>query len=130
VAVAKFLTLSGGVVDSGIRLSLRPASLCSLADRYDNPMPESTISPSQGLRNWPEEGEPSLLRRYSVVGGGEGGGGSVFYVRNLFHSSNVTVLFGGSPDPSHISVRRPRHPLFILERKKKQVERTNDLIFT
>jgi hypothetical protein len=26
------------------------ASLCSLAGRYDNPMLESTISPSQGLR--------------------------------------------------------------------------------
>ncbi len=35
----------GDTVDSGIRLSYRPASLCSLAGRYDNP--ESTLSPSQ-----------------------------------------------------------------------------------
>ncbi len=35
------------VPDSGIGLSYRPASLCSLAGRYDNHMPESTISPSQ-----------------------------------------------------------------------------------
>jgi hypothetical protein len=34
-------------VDSGIGLSYRAASLCSMADRYDYPMPESTISPSQ-----------------------------------------------------------------------------------
>jgi hypothetical protein len=40
------------IVDSRIGLSCRPASLCSLAGRYDNPMPESTISPTQGLRIW------------------------------------------------------------------------------
>ncbi len=34
----------GDMVDS--------ATLCSLAGRYDNPMPESIISPSQGLRIW------------------------------------------------------------------------------
>jgi hypothetical protein len=33
-------------VDSDIGLSYRPASICSLPDRYDNPMPESTFSPS------------------------------------------------------------------------------------
>ncbi len=38
----------GDIVDSGIGLSYRPAtSLCSLTDRYDNPIPESSISPSQ-----------------------------------------------------------------------------------
>jgi hypothetical protein len=31
--------------DSGIELSYRPASLCSLAGLYDNPMPELTLSP-------------------------------------------------------------------------------------
>ncbi len=35
----------GDLVDSGIGFSCRPASLCSLAGRYDNPVPESTISP-------------------------------------------------------------------------------------
>jgi hypothetical protein len=35
----------GDMVDSGIRLSYRPASLCSLVSRYDNPMPESTLTP-------------------------------------------------------------------------------------
>ncbi len=40
----------GDIIDSGMGLSYRPASLCSLAGRYDNPMSESTISPSQGLR--------------------------------------------------------------------------------
>jgi hypothetical protein len=38
----------GDIVDSDIRLSYWPASLCC---RYDN-MPEPTISPSQGLRIW------------------------------------------------------------------------------
>jgi hypothetical protein len=37
---------------SGIWLLYRPANLCSMAGRYDNPMPESTISPSQDLRIW------------------------------------------------------------------------------
>ncbi len=51
--IAKILSpWLGDIVDSGIGLSCRPASLCSLADRYDNPMPESTISPRQGLRVW------------------------------------------------------------------------------
>jgi hypothetical protein len=34
-----------------MRLSYRPASVCSLAGRYDNPMPESTISPQSGTKN-------------------------------------------------------------------------------
>ncbi len=38
LSVAKFI-----VPDSRIGLSCRPASLCSLADRCDNPMPESTL---------------------------------------------------------------------------------------
>ncbi len=40
-----------GIVDSGIGLSYRPASLCSLADRYDNPLPELTLSPHSGTMN-------------------------------------------------------------------------------
>ncbi len=52
-SIAKFLIPDlGDIVDSTIGLSYRPDSLCSLAGRCDNPMPESTISPSQGLRIW------------------------------------------------------------------------------
>jgi hypothetical protein len=39
----------GDIVGSGIGLSYRPSSLCSLAGRYDNPMPELIFPPSQGL---------------------------------------------------------------------------------
>ncbi len=44
------------IVDYTIGSSYRIASLCSLAGRYryENPMPQSTISPSQGLRIWPQ----------------------------------------------------------------------------
>jgi hypothetical protein len=50
-AVAKFIVPDwGNKVDSGIGfLSYRPARLHRLAGRYDNPMPESALSPSQGL---------------------------------------------------------------------------------
>ncbi len=39
----------GDKVDYGIGLSYRPSRLHWLAGRYDNPMPESITSPSQGL---------------------------------------------------------------------------------
>ncbi len=35
----------------GIGLSYRPASLCSLAGLYDNPMSKSTLSPQSGIMN-------------------------------------------------------------------------------
>ncbi len=41
----------GDKVNSGIGLSYRPARLHWLADRYDNPMPELTLSPSHGSVN-------------------------------------------------------------------------------
>ncbi len=55
--------LLGDIVDSGLGLSYRPACLCSLAGRYDSPMPESTLSPQsrtmdlathnvEGIINW------------------------------------------------------------------------------
>jgi hypothetical protein len=45
--VAKFLVPDWeDIVDSGIGLSHRPTRLHRLAGRYDNPMPESTISHS------------------------------------------------------------------------------------
>ncbi len=40
------------LVDSTLGLSYRPASLCSLTGRYDNPMSESTLSPIRGLWIW------------------------------------------------------------------------------
>ncbi len=39
-------SMTGDKVNSGIELSYRPVSPCSLAGRYDNPMPELTLSPS------------------------------------------------------------------------------------
>ncbi len=44
--VAKCIVPEEDIVDSGLGLSYRPASLCSLTGRYDNPMPESTLSPA------------------------------------------------------------------------------------
>jgi hypothetical protein len=41
----------GDIVDSGIGFPYRPASLCSLAGRYDNPMPESIVCPQSGTMN-------------------------------------------------------------------------------
>jgi hypothetical protein len=41
----------GDIVDSGIGLPYRPASLCSQAVRYDNLTPESTLSPQSGTVN-------------------------------------------------------------------------------
>jgi hypothetical protein len=43
--------LSPWLVDSGIWMLYRPASLCRLEGRYDNPLPESTISPQSGTKN-------------------------------------------------------------------------------
>ncbi len=45
---AKFLVADEGPGRKGWR-----ARLNRLAGRYDNPMPESNISPSRGLRFWP-----------------------------------------------------------------------------
>jgi hypothetical protein len=50
--VAEFIVLDwGDKVNSVKGLSYLPASLCSLEGRYeyDNPLPESTVSPRQGL---------------------------------------------------------------------------------
>ncbi len=47
--VAEFIDLwLGDKVNSGIGLSYWPASPCSLAGGYDNPMPELTLSPQSG----------------------------------------------------------------------------------
>ncbi len=46
--LAKFLVPDwGDKADSSVGLSYRPGSLCSMAGRYDNPMPGSAISPCQ-----------------------------------------------------------------------------------
>ncbi len=49
--IHRSLTFLRDKVNSGIGLSYRSASPCSLACRYDNPMPESTLSPSQRSMN-------------------------------------------------------------------------------
>jgi hypothetical protein len=50
--VAELIDLDwGDKVNSGIGLFYRPARLHGLADRYDNPMPEFTFSPSHGSMN-------------------------------------------------------------------------------
>jgi hypothetical protein len=52
-AVAKFLVPDWGYkVDCGIGLSYWPASICSLAGRYDYPMPQWTLSPQSWTKNW------------------------------------------------------------------------------
>ncbi len=49
LAVAEFIDpWLGDKVNSGIGLSYRTASPCSLAGRYNNPMPELAISPQSG----------------------------------------------------------------------------------
>ncbi len=53
VPVAKFIVpYEGKKVDYGIGLSYRPARLHRLAGRYDNPVPELTLSPRQGQWIW------------------------------------------------------------------------------
>jgi hypothetical protein len=50
--VAEFIDPDrGDKVNFGRGLSYWPARLNGLAGRYDNPMPESTLSPSQGSMN-------------------------------------------------------------------------------
>jgi hypothetical protein len=41
----------GDIVDSGMGCSYRPARLLRMAGQYDNPMPESTISPESVTKN-------------------------------------------------------------------------------
>ncbi len=48
--VSKLLVPEGDIVDSGIELSYLSDRLHRHAGLYDNPMPESTLSPSQELR--------------------------------------------------------------------------------
>ncbi len=49
---AKFLIPDwGDIVDSALGLSYRPAILCSLTGRYDNPMPEGRLYPPPGTKN-------------------------------------------------------------------------------
>jgi hypothetical protein len=52
-SLAKFIVPDwGDKVDHGIGLSYRPAAgLHRLEGRYDNPMPESTLSPHSGTMN-------------------------------------------------------------------------------
>jgi hypothetical protein len=53
LCTSKFIVPDWGAkVDSGRGLSDRAARVHRLAGRFDNPMPKSTISPSQRLRIW------------------------------------------------------------------------------
>jgi hypothetical protein len=54
----------GDVVDSGIGLSYRLDCLFNLAGWYDNPLPQSTISPRQGLRIWLQS---ELRRKHKFI---------------------------------------------------------------
>jgi len=47
---AKVLVPDWGIADFGTGLLYRPARLHRLAGGYDNYLPDSTLSPSQGLR--------------------------------------------------------------------------------
>ncbi len=38
--------------DAGIWLSYQPISICYRTGQYDNPMPQSTLSPQPGTMNW------------------------------------------------------------------------------
>ncbi len=66
----------GDIVDSGIGLSYWSASLCNLAGRYDNPMPELTLfDQSVWLWIWPLHTVPcpsQEKRNRSEVGEGAG----------------------------------------------------------
>jgi hypothetical protein len=50
-------------VDSNIGMSYRPASLCRLPGRYNNPMPESTLSSQSGTMNLTADLVPSRESR-------------------------------------------------------------------
>jgi hypothetical protein len=51
--VAKFIVQDWeAIADFGIGSSYRPSRLHKLKGRYDNPMPESTISLQSGTKNW------------------------------------------------------------------------------
>ncbi len=62
----------GDIVDFGTGLSYLPASPCSPAGRYDNPMSESILSPRSGTMNLATEvkifyrGTCSMFNRYSL----------------------------------------------------------------
>jgi hypothetical protein len=71
--LAKFLVPDWrDIVGSGIELSYRHARLHMLAGRYDNPMPELTISPSQGPRIRPQTPRWKFCHMYIYNGNGLG----------------------------------------------------------
>jgi hypothetical protein len=77
--------LIGDKVDSGIGLSYRPVSLCSLSGRYDNTMPESTLSPQSKTMN--------LAFDIDFGRGSVGGGGRKNKQDNGFDSSKIIFVF-------------------------------------
>ncbi len=86
----------GDIVDSAIRFSYRPASN-SLVRRWDNPTPESTLSPPSGTMN---------------LATGRGIGWSDYKCFTFFLSLQiyqVTVLFFYNPYPLNVSKLRLSH---------------------
>jgi hypothetical protein len=55
-------------VDSGIGLSYRQANLCSLAGRYDNPMPKSTLSPLSGSMHFAADADAQTTDLSTLIG--------------------------------------------------------------
>jgi hypothetical protein len=85
----------GDIVASGIALLFWPASLCSLAGRYDNPMPESTISPSQGLRIWLQINAVfHLMYEWCFV----------LLLNGKISSCYIGRLYLGSPSPAKVAI--------------------------
>jgi hypothetical protein len=103
----------GDKIGSGVGLSYRPVRLHRLAWRYDNPMPESTLSPAQSTvdrvlgffssrPHW-DPPAPSLYPQASVsaplwfrgdtLACGRGGGGVPIRTRGqtLWHSIGTTI---------------------------------------
>jgi hypothetical protein len=90
--VAKFLVPNlGDLVDTGIGYSRSGMPAYSLAGQYDNPMPESTISPSQGLRIWLQLKGLSHEIKFKCFGQNRGLNKNLYLFLNLYDE-----LFGWS----------------------------------
>ncbi len=82
-SVAKFIVPDrGDKINSGIELS--PGRLHRLAGRFDNPMTESTISPSPGLGIW-------LLKKFEVFSVANAAAGE--RVQKFYRREPFTVKF-------------------------------------
>jgi len=110
----------GDIVDSGIWLSYRPASLCSLAGQYAIPMPESTMSPSQGLRIWPllYDEKKECERRKGEAVSAEVGGLVLGRIRRQQKKSRPVQIFYSRNDSKSTKNRKETLPtMFTLNDK-------------